>query len=216
MTQFKKKSKTQKNNVNAGLFFYPVLMAADIVLYDAQYVPVGEDQIQHLEFTREIVRKFNNRYEDIFVEPEELLTSTSRLMSLADPENKMSKSSPKGCLFLDDSPKEIKKKIMSAVTDSGEKIKYDEKNKKAVSNLMNIYQAFSGKKIKEIEKEFKGKGYGDFKKSLVELVTENLKPFREQKYSDKEIEKIIKQGNKKAFKKAAEKIEKVKEALGLL
>ncbi len=216
MTQFKKKSKNQKNNINAGLFFYPVLMAADIVLYDAQYVPVGEDQIQHLEFTREIVRKFNNRYGDIFKEPEELLTHTSRLMSLTDPENKMSKSSPKGCLFLDDSPKEIKKKIMSAVTDSGKEIKYDEKNKKAVSNLMNIYHAFSGKKIKEIEKEFEGKGYGDFKKTLAELVTKKLEPFREEKYSDKEIEKIIKQGNKKALKRADKKIKKVKKALGLL
>ncbi|HMB17337.1 MAG TPA: tryptophan--tRNA ligase [Candidatus Paceibacterota bacterium] len=216
MTQFKKKSKIQKNNVNAGLFFYPVLMAADIILYDAQYVPVGEDQIQHLEFTREIARKFNNRYDDVFVEPEELLTETPRLMSLANPNNKMSKSSPKGCLFLDDSPKEIEKKIMSAVTDSGKEIKHDQKNKKAVSNLINIFHAFSDKEIKEIEKDFKGKGYGDFKKSLAELVIKKLEPFRENKYSDQQIEKIIKQGNKKALKKATKKIKKIKKTLGLL
>lgn len=216
MTQFKDKSKTQKDNVNVGLFFYPILMAADIILYDAKYVPVGEDQIQHIEFTRELVRKFNHRFGNVFVEPKPLMTDVPRLMSLDNPLNKMSKSSPKGCLFLDDSPKEIKKKIMSAVTDSGSEVLYDEKNKKAVSNLLLIYSSLSSKSIKEIEKEFKGKGYGDFKKSLAEVVTEALAPFREEKYKDKEIDKIIEEGNKKANEMASKKMKEIKKSLGIL
>jgi tryptophanyl-tRNA synthetase len=190
-------------------------MAADIVLYDVKYVPVGDDQLQHLEFTREVVRKFNRKFGKVFIEPKPLMTETPRLMSLDNPEKKMSKSSPKGCLFLDDSPQEIKKKIMSAVTDSGSEVKYDKKKKPGLSNLILIYSSFSNKSIKETEKEFKGKGYGDFKKALVEKATEALKPFREKEYSDKEIEKVIEKGNKKARIAADKKLKEVKEKLGI-
>ncbi len=215
MTQFKEKSIRQKENVNAGLFTYPVLMAADIILYDAQYVPVGEDQLQHLEFTREIIRKFNRKFGKTFVEPKPLVTNVPRLMSLNNPENKMSKSSPNSCLFLEDPPEEIEKKIMSAVTDSGSEIKYNEKGKPGLSNLLLIYSSLSDKPIKEIEKEFEGKGYGYFKKSLAELVVNALEPFREDKYSDREIESVIKKGNKKARAKADKKLKEVKENLGI-
>ncbi len=215
MTQFKEKSGKQRENINVGLFTYPVLMAADIILYDAKYVPVGEDQLQHLEFTREIVRRFNNRFGKTFVEPKPLMTSVPRLMSFDDPGSKMSKSSPGGCLFLDDSPEEIKKKIMSAVTDSENEIRYDKKKKPGLSNLLLIYSSLSNKSVKEIEKEFKGKGYGDFKKSLVETVSEALKPFREKEYSDNEIEEIIDKGNEKARLVADGKIREVRKKLGI-
>jgi tryptophanyl-tRNA synthetase len=215
MTQFKEKSKSQKENINVGLFTYPILMAADIVLYDVQYVPVGDDQLQHLEFTREIVRKFNRKFGKVFIEPKPLMTKTPRLMSLDDPKKKMSKSSPKGCLFLDDSPQEIKKKIMSAVTDSENKIKYDKKNKPGLSNLLALYSSLSDKSIKETEKEFQGKGYGDFKKTLVELITKKLELFRKKEYSDKEIEEVIEKGNKKARIAADKKLKEIKKKLGL-
>ncbi len=149
---------------NFGLVGYPVLMAADIILYDAQFVPVGEDQLQHLEFTRTIARKFNHKFGRTFIEPRPLLTTVPRLMSLNDPHKKMSKSSPSGCLFLDDSAQVIREKIKRAVTDSGKEVKYDPKNKPAISNLMKIYEALAGKTIKEIEATFKNKGYGEFKK----------------------------------------------------
>jgi tryptophanyl-tRNA synthetase len=215
MTQFKEKSKENKNNINAGLFLYPVIMAADILLYDAERVPVGDDQLQHLELTREIARRFNKKFGETFVEPKPLMTETPRLMSLNNPENKMSKSSPKGCLFLDDSPEEIEKKIKSAVTDSGAEIKYNEDDKKAISNLMLIYTSLSNKPIKDIEKEFKGKGYGEFKKSLIDLLINTLEPFREKKYLDKEIEKIIEDGNNKARNVADKKLQEVKKKIGV-
>lgn len=216
MTQFKEKSKKNKNNINAGLFLYPVIMAADILLYDAERVPVGDDQLQHLELTREIARRFNKKFGETFIEPKPLMTETPRLMSLNNPENKMSKSSPKGCLFLDDSPEEIEKKIKSAVTDSGAEIKYNEDDKKAISNLMLIYTSLSNKPIKDIEREFKGKGYGEFKKSLIHLLINTLEPFREKKYLDKEIEKIIEDGNNKARNIADKKLQEVKKKIGVI
>ena len=215
MTQFKEKSKENKNNVNAGLFLYPVIMAADILLYDAERVPVGDDQLQHLELTREIARRFNKKFGETFIEPKPLMTETPRLMSLNNPENKMSKSSPKGCLFLDDSPEEIERKIKSAVTDSGAEIKYNKDDKKAISNLMLIYTSLSNKPIKDIEREFKGKGYGEFKKSLIDLLINTLEPFREKKYLDKEIEKIIEDGNNKARNVADKKLQEVKKKIGV-
>ena len=215
ITQFKEKSKENKNNINAGLFLYPVLMAADILLYDAKWVPVGDDQLQHLEFTREIARHFNKKFGETFIEPKPLMTETPRLMSLNNPENKMSKSSPKGCLFLDDSPEEIERKIKSAVTDSGTEVKYNEDDKKAISNLMLIYASLSNKPIKGIEREFKGKGYGEFKKSLIYLLIDTLEPFREKKYLDKEIEKIIEDGNNKARNIADKKLQEVKKKIGV-
>src|SRR3990167_8329659 len=166
MTQFKEKSGAQKENVNVGLFFYPILMSADIILYNADFVPVGEDQLQHLELARTLVRKFNNKFGQTFIEPKALLTATPRLMSLDDPTKKMSKSRPAGCLFIDDSPEEIEKKIKAAVTDSGSEGKYDPKNKPGISNLLEIMAGLSDKTAPETEKQFTGMNYGEFKKSV--------------------------------------------------
>lgn len=215
MTQFKEKGET-----NTGLFTYPVLMAADIILYDAQFVPVGEDQLQHLEFTRAIARKFNNKFGKTFIEPKAILTSIPRLMSLDDPNKKMSKSRPAGCLFLDDSPTAIKEKIMKAVTDSGKKIEFDLNNKPAISNLMKIYEAFSEKSLKNIELEFKNKGYGDFKKSLADIIINALSPFQERKgkltKNSNQIKNIVKNGNKIAKSSADKKLKEVKSKIGLI
>lgn len=201
---------------NMGLFDYPVLMAADILLYNAKFVPVGEDQIQHMELTRTLARKFNNKFGDTFPEPESVLTKTSRVMSLKDPNKKMSKSQPDGCLFLDDSPQEIEKKIKSAVTDSESEVKYSHQNKAGISNLMDIYSALSEMPISAIEKKYKGRGYGDFKKDLIKIVTNSLKPFRELKTSNSKLKTILDAGAKKAQKIAQAKIREVKEKLGLL
>ncbi|MBI2048015.1 MAG: tryptophan--tRNA ligase [Parcubacteria group bacterium] len=165
---------------NVGLFTYPVLMTADILLYDAEFVPVGDDQLQHLELARTLVRKFNNKFGKVFVEPKPLLTKTPRIMSLSDPAKKMSKSVPQSCLFLDDSPETIRKKVMSATTDSGREVKYDETEKPGITNLIKIYEGFSGKSVIQIENEFAGKNYGEFKTALAEVITKNLKPFREK------------------------------------
>ncbi len=220
MVQFKDKSERQKENVNVGLFDYPVLQASDIVLYDAEFVPVGEDQLQHLEFTRAIARKFNARFKKILVEPKPLLTEIPRLMSLTDPNKKMSKSMPEGCLFLDDSPEEIMNKVKKAVTDSGSEIKYNTQNKPAISNLITIYKGFSDLSIKEIEKKFEGVGYGQFKKELAKAVIEGLRPFRAKKKllskNISRVEKIIESGRKKASSKAAKKMKQVKKVLGLV
>ena len=219
MTQFKDKAERQKENINVGLFNYPVLQAADILLYDAEFVPVGEDQLQHLEFTREIARKFNDKFKKTFIEPKSLLTEVPRLMSLSNPLKKMSKSMPEGCIFLDDSPEEIMNKVKRAVTDSGSEIKYDAENKPAISNLIALYKGFSGLPIKEIEKKFNGKGYGDFKKDLAKTVIEGLRPFRAKKKlllkNISKVEKIIEKGDKKARKRAAIKMKQIKKIIGL-
>ena len=152
MTQFKDKSEDTPENINVGLFNYPVLMAADIILYDAKFVPVGDDQLQHLEFARTIARKFNNKYGKMFIEPQPLLTENSRVMSLNEPKKKMSKSRPAGCLFIDDSPEVIRKKIMSAVTDSGNEIKAEMEGKEGIGNLVLLYSAFTGEIGASIEK----------------------------------------------------------------
>src|SRR3989338_8478612 len=162
MTQYKDKSKQFKANINAGLLSYPVLQAADILLYQADSVPVGKDQTQHLELTKTIARKFNQKYGDTFKVPEAItLDIGAKIMSLNDPKKKMSKSMPETCLFLFDEPEVIRKKIMTAVTDTGKNIKYDPNKKPGVSNLLVIYSSFSGKSIKELEKKFKAKGYAD-------------------------------------------------------
>ncbi len=205
---------------NFGLAEYPVLMAADILLYDAQFVPVGEDQLQHLEFTRTLARKFNKKFGKILIEPKPLLTDVPRLMSLDDPTKKMSKSQPSGCLFLDDSPKEIYKKLQKAVTDSGKEIKYDQKNKPAISNLIKIYQVLSGQTVKNIENKFKNKGYGDFKRDLAKIVVKYLAPFQKKKKQlsgqQSKIKKIIEAGNKKANQKVEKKMEIIKKKVGLI
>lgn len=215
MTQFKEKSENQKINVNLGLFTYPVLMAADILLYDAQFVPVGEDQLQHLEFTRTLARKFNKKFGKTFIEPQPLLTATPRVMSLDDPTKKMSKSRPAGCVFLNDSPKIIHEKLARAVTDSGREIKYDLKNKPAISNLLTIYSALTDKPIENIEEKYIGKGYADFKKELAKLISDSLASFQKTKIQSAKIKSILKSGSGKAQKKARSKIQEIKKKIGL-
>ena len=217
MTQFKDKSKQQKENINTGLLIYPALMAADILIFSTQVVPVGEDQLQHLELTREIARRFNKKFGATFTEPKALMSKIPRLMSLDDPTKKMSKSLPNRCLFIDDSPETIREKIKRAVTDSGSEIKYDETNKPAISNLMLIYSELSGKIISEIEKKFSGKQYSDFKNDLADTIVEYFQPFNERKAKllkeKTKITKIIAAGNKKALAIAKKKIEEVKQKI---
>ena len=183
MTQFKDKSAKYSNNINAGLFTYPVLMAADILLYQPDYVPVGEDQKQHVEICRDIAQRFNSIYGDVFKIPEPMIAKTgARIYGLTTPEAKMSKSIPDGCVFLMDSPDDIRRKFKRAVTDSDREncIRYDKENKPGVSNLMNIYSTITGKTIPEIEKEFEGQGYGVFKPAVGEVVVDHLRPIREE------------------------------------
>ncbi|KKU91531.1 MAG: Tryptophan-tRNA ligase [Candidatus Jorgensenbacteria bacterium GW2011_GWA1_48_11] len=203
-------------NANAGLVDYPILMASDILLYSTKFVPVGEDQDQHLELTRTLARKFNNKFGRTFIEPQGLHTKVPRLMSLDDATKKMSKSRPAGCLFLDDSPEIVRKKIKRAQTDSGREIKYDPKNKAAVSNLISIYAGLTEKPIGEIERKFKNSNYAGFKKDLAEVIVKALKPFRENKLSKNAAEKILRAGTKKANVVAAEKLLEIKKKIGLI
>ena len=221
MTQFKDKSKKHPEYINAGLFNYPVLMAADILLYDTDVVPIGKDQTQHVELTRNIAEKFNKKYGEVFKLPKAMVPEQgATIMSLQFPEKKMSKTDDvKGCIGLFDEPKERKEKIMSATTDSGKEIKYDIKNKKGVSNLMTIYSLFSDLSLKEIEKEFKGKGYGDFKKSLAELLIEKLEPIRQKRKelenNPEDVYKALEKGAKKAREVATKKMSEVRKKMGL-
>jgi len=219
MTQFKDKSEAAPENVNVGLFFYPILMAADIFLYDTKYVPVGDDQLQHLELTRTLSRRFNERFGKTFVEPKALMTETPRVMSLDDPAKKMSKSRPKGCLYLDDSPDEIRRKIKSAVTDSGSEIKYDEVRKPAISNLLKIYSSFSREPIAKLEKQFAGKTYSEFKVNLANCIADSLANFRKKKTAltrkPNTIKTILARGGKSASLRANRKIGEVKQKIGL-
>jgi tryptophanyl-tRNA synthetase len=218
MTQFKEKSK--ENPVNAGLLNYPLLMAADILLYQTDLVPVGKDQEQHVELTREIARKFNKMFGKTFKEPEVLLPKFGqKIMSLKDPKKKMSKTDPQGCLGLFDEPKMIKEKIMSAVTDLGREIKYEPIKKPGISNLLTIYSLFSGKSITQLEKEFKSKGYEEFKKSLTEILINSLKPLREKRKEllrkEDYIKEILEKGVKRAKEIAQSTMEKVRKRIGL-
>ena len=183
MTQFKDKSAKYENNINAGLFTYPVLMAADILLYQPDYVPVGEDQKQHVEICRDIAQRFNSIYGDVFKIPEPMIAKTgARIYGLTSPGDKMSKSVPDGCVFLMDSPDDIRRKFKRAVTDSDREncVRFDKENKPGVANLMNIYATLTGKTIPEIEAEFAGQGYGVFKPAVGEAVVEALRPIREE------------------------------------
>ena len=183
MTQFKDKSTKYSDNINAGLFTYPVLMAADILLYQPDYVPVGEDQKQHVELCRDIAGRFNGVYGDVFKVPEPLIVKTgARIYGLTTPEAKMSKSVPDGCVFLMDSPDDIRRKFKRAVTDSDREncVRYDRASKPGVANLMDIYSKLTGKSIAEIEAEFAGQGYGVFKPAVGEVVVEALRPIREE------------------------------------
>ncbi len=223
MTQFKDKSKKNAENINAGLFVYPVLQAADILLYQADLVPVGVDQKQHLELTRDIAQRFNNLYSETFVLPEPLIPKTvGKIMSLQEPTKKMSKSdeNEKSAIFIDDDDKVVKNKIKRAVTDSGSEVKYDPENKPGVSNLMSIYNAATNKSFEEIEKEFAGLGYGDFKQAVAEALAEYLRPIRE-KYlelrSDKKtLENVLKRGEEKARRVAAKTLRKVYKKIGFV
>ena len=221
MTQFKDKaSKMKESAIGLGLFAYPVLMAADIVLYDATIVPVGEDQVQHVEITRDLVNRFNNRYGDVLQMPKaEIRKVGARIMSLSDPTKKMSKSDPKGDIFLKDDLKTIRKKIMSAVTDSGSEIKYDVENKPGISNLLTIYAALKDISIEDAEKEFDGKRYGEFKGAVADLVCEELGAFQEryQEILDsKSYVKVLQDGAKRAQEVANKTLKRVQTAVGLL
>ena len=183
MTQFKDKSAKHKDNINAGLFTYPVLMAADILLYQPDFVPVGEDQKQHVEICRDIAQRFNGIYGDVFKIPEPLIAENgARIYGLNTPGDKMSKSIPEGCVFIMDQPDAIGRKFKRAVTDSDTEncVRYDKVNKPGVANLMNIYATISGKSFDEIEREFEGKGYGAFKPAVAEVVIDHLRPIREE------------------------------------
>lgn len=221
MTQFKdKSSKMNESAIGLGLFAYPVLMASDIILYNASVVPVGEDQKQHVELTRDLVNRFNHRYGDIFVMPKpEMRKVGARIMSLSDPSKKMSKSDPKGDIFLKDDLAVIRKKIMSAVTDSGSEVKYDIENKPGISNLLTIYASLKDISIEEAEKEFAGARYGDFKKAVADVVCAEMEVFQakyRQILESKAYETVLKEGAERANKVANQTLEKVKKAVGLL
>ncbi len=221
MTQYKEKSAKDKKNEGAGLLNYPVLMAADILLYDTEIVPVGEDQKQHVELAREIARRFNNKFGETFVIPKEKLPSQgARIMSLTNPEKKMSKSDGESnYISLFDSPEEITKKIKSAVTDTGKTIKFNPDRKPGVSNLLTICSLFSDKEISEFEKEMKGKSYKVLKERTAEIIINDLTPFRKKKEElmnrEVYIEEILKQGERKARALAETKMAEVREKMGL-
>ncbi len=222
MTQFKDKTQKEKS-ILAGLLNYPVLMAADILLYDTNLVPVGEDQEQHVELTREIARKFNVQFGETFVIPEVMLNkSGKRIMGLDDASKKMSKSAenPNNYIALLDAPETIREKIKVAVTDSGKEIKFDENNKPAISNLLTIYSLFAKKEIKEIEKEYKDKGYAEFKKDLGEVIVGGLsdfqKKYKELEKNPEQVTEILKNGAKKAKAIASQKLKEVRQKIGFL
>lgn len=216
MTQFKEKTENL-DSVNAGLLTYPTLMASDILLYDAQFVPVGDDQLQHLELTRTLARKFNSRFGHLLIEPKDLLTDIPRVMSLQDPSKKMSKSDPKGCIFIDDSPEEIMEKVKAAVTDSGSEIVYNPEEKPAIANLLRIYAALTDKFIPDLEKEFAKMNYSEFKIALGNVIAEHFNNFRENKKRlNEDLKKLLDAGSKKASKIASRKMEEIKTKVGLI
>ena len=223
MTQFKDKCAKNADNINGGLFTYPSLMAADILLYQADYVPVGEDQKQHCELTRDIANRFNNLYGETFKVPEPYISKVgARIMSLGNPTSKMSKSDPAGCVFLMDSPEEISRKFKRAITDSDTErcVRYDPENKPGVANLMNIYASVTGKSFDEIESEFAGKGYGVFKPAVGDAVIETLRPIREEAeriLADKAyLKQVYTDGAIKASSVARKTLRKVYKRVGLV
>lgn len=221
MTQFKDKSqKLNKEKIGLGLFAYPVLMASDILLYDATIVPVGEDQIQHVELTRDLAKRFNHRYGDTLIMPKAVVTKVgARIMSLSDPTKKMSKSDEKGDIFLKDDPKVIRKKIMSAVTDSESVVRYDVENKPGISNLLTIYASLKNITIPEAEKEFEGANYGTFKKAVADAVIEEIEPFqkRYQKIiASNYVDEVLNRGAERAKSIADATLKRVHDVVGLL
>lgn len=222
MTQFKDKT-AKGGEINAGLLNYPTLMAADILLYQPTAVPVGEDQVQHIELTREIARRFNNRFGETFIIPKPLLQKTSaRVMALDDPTKKMSKSaaSEASYIALSDTPDQIRKKIKSSVTDSGKEISYDMETKAGISNLLSIAAEFSETSIQELEKKFADASYAAFKDAVAEYIVEGLRPFQ-QRYQEleknpDEVIKILRHGKEKAETVANTTLHDVKEKMGFL
>ena len=223
MTQFKDKCAKNADNINGGLFTYPSLMAADILLYQADYVPVGEDQRQHCELTRDIAVRFNNIYGETFKVPEAYVPKAgARVMGLGNPTSKMSKSDPNGCVFLMEKPEDIARKFKRAITDSDTEncVRFDPANKPGVSNLMNIYSAVTGKSIDEIEREFEGQGYGVFKPAVGDAVIETLRPIREEAtrlLNDKAyLCSVYTEGAQKASVIARKTLRKVYKKVGLV
>ncbi len=222
MTQFKDKSQKHPDNINAGLFTYPVLMAADILLYQADLVPVGQDQLQHLELARNIVQRFNGIYGDVFTMPEGYVTkATAKVMSLQEPTKKMSKSdeNPNASVWVLDDKDAIIRKFKRAVTDSESEVCARE-GKDGIINLMSIYGAVTGKSFDEIESEFKGKGYGDFKTAVGEAVADKLAPmqteFKRISADKGYIENCMKQGAEKAYRVSRKTLQKVQKKVGFI
>jgi len=223
MTQFKDKSAKNADNINGGLFTYPSLMAADILLYQPDLVPVGSDQKQHVELTRDVAQRFNGIYGDVFKIPEPYIPKAgARVMGLTAPESKMSKSTPEGCVFLMEKPEEIMRKFKRAVTDCDTErcVRFDPERKPGVSNLINIYCAVTGKSREEIEGEFDGQGYGAFKSAVGEAVVETLRPIREEAgriLSDKPyLEGVYRAGAEKAAYVANKTLRKVYKKIGFV
>jgi tryptophanyl-tRNA synthetase len=222
MTQFKDKT-AKGQNANVGLFTYPMLMAADILLYDADRVPVGEDQRQHLEITRDLAQRFNARFGDTLVVPEpHIIKGSAKIQDLQNPDSKMSKttSTEKGLIEMMDDPNRIAKKIRSAVTDTGTEIRYDPETKSGISNLLVIQSTLTGAPIEQLESEYSGRGYGDLKKSVAEVVVEALTPFRERMTElladPAELDRILVDGAERARPVAAATVARVRDRVGLV
>ena len=219
MHEFKEQSQRyKKQGVGAGIFMYPVLQAADVLIYNADLVPIGQDQVQHLELTRELAKRFNQRFGKIFKIPEiHLQKETAKIMSLNEPTKKMSKSLPEGCLEIFADEKEIREKIRKAVTDSENEIKYDPERKPGISNLMIIYKYLTNKPLPEIEQEFLGLGYADFKEKIIEAFFEYFKEARDKKkkIKNRDVEKILTKGAKAANKVANLNLSRILKITGL-
>lgn len=220
MTQYKDQ-KAKDSNLSVGFYTYPILMAADIIIYDADYVPVGEDQVQHVELARDIVERFNKKYGKKFVMPEVIVPKVgARIKDLQDPEKKMSKSDGdcKGSILLLDDEKVIRKKIMSAVTDSDNIVKYDVKNKPGISNLITIYSSLSNLSIKQVENEFIGKNYGEFKSAVADIIANLLKPIQERYYeylNGDYIDSVLDQGISEVIPMAKAKCAEISKTIGV-
>ncbi len=220
MTQFKDKAAREgTERASTGLFAYPVLMAADILLYDTHFVPVGDDQKQHVELTRDIAERVNARYGEVFVVPEPRIGEAgARIMSLTEPERKMAKSEPAGTIDLLAPPDVTRKRIMRAVTDSGREVHFD-RSRPGLYNLLEMYQLLSGRSREAIEAEFAGKGYGDLKKAFAELVTESLRPLQERyaeiRREPDYLDGLLRRGAERAEPIAQATLKRVKDAVGL-
>ncbi|MEK7664135.1 MAG: tryptophan--tRNA ligase [Patescibacteria group bacterium] len=221
MTQYKDKAKKNKDNINAGLLTYPILMAADVLLYKAEAVPVGKDQEQHVELIRTLARKFNQKFGEVFKEPKALMPKEgAKIMSLQDPKKKMSKSDDKrSYISLFDSPEDITKKIQVATTDSGKDVRYNITKKPGISNLLIIYSLLNGKSTKELEKQFTKKSYADFKKSLAQVLVNYLEPFRRKQKEllsrEVYVQEILNQGKNRAATIAQTTMQEVRSKMGL-